>query len=460
MPLKITDKAAGVEVHDIGGVFKDGTDANCNKTTGKCGKDFLESRSKLGLGDLNNRHAECSDCHNPHRVIKGQNGLPGVLTAANTNEKAGTHRHENATGYVHSNVISGVLRGSFGVEPTYPSSSFQSMPSGFAVKRGDPGASASTVVTESYVTREYQICLKCHSNYGYTDDNLYPNGATRPPLGGSNLTPQNSNGHTNFTRYTNQAKEFQAPATHAVQVGSVSRGTDGGAANTAAANNNNHRSWHPVMRPTGRTSRAAGGFLAPWNNTGALGAQTMYCSDCHGSATGAATVMPTGNTNTMEGGNAWGPHGSSNNFLLKGDYNTATGAGQESTGLCFKCHSYSSYAGGGGNTGFRTDKGDGHSVHANKIDSGIKCNYCHVAVPHGWKNRNLLVNLMDVGPEAGLAAGTNVWTSAMNRVGYSNGPYYRNAFLRVISFPTGQWTESNCNGGSKDSMLTNCETAP
>ena len=455
MPIRSADQPAGTEVHSIGGTFNDGPNANCSKTTGNCGKDFMESRATLGLGNPNNRHAECTDCHNPHRVIRGQNGIPGTLTSANTNQKSGTHRHEDSTGFVHSNIISGVLRGAWGVEPVYPNNSFHSMPSDFTVKRGDPGSSSNTAVSASYVTREYQICLKCHSNYGYTDDNVYPNGTSRPLLGGTGLTPQNANGHTNFTRYTNQAKEFQAPSTHAVQVGSVSRGTDGGAANTTAANNNNHRSWHPVMAPTGRTNRPAGGFRAPWNNAGAIGNQTMYCSDCHGSATAAGTAMPTGNTNTMEGGNAWGPHGSSNNFLLKGVYDTATGNGQESTGLCFKCHNYNSYAARGGGTGFVTDKGDGHDIHSVRIDTGIKCNFCHVAVPHGWKNRGLLVNMNDVGPEAGLAVGTSV--SYTNNVGYSNGPYYRKAFLRVISFPSGQWTVSNCNGGSVSGMKTNCE---
>jgi len=460
MPVVSGDQPAGTEVHDIGGVFNDSPEANCGKTTGKCGKDLLESRARLGVASLANRHAECTDCHNPHRVIKGQNGLPGTLTSANTNEKAGTHKHENATGYVHSNIISGVLRGSWGVEPTYPNNSFQSMPSGFTVKRGDPGSNASTLVSSPYVTREYQICLKCHSNYGYADDNVYPNGASRPLLGGAGLTPQNANGHANFTRYTNQAKEFQAPSTHAVQVGSVSRGFDGGAGSAATVtqtNNNNHRSWHPVMGPTGRTSRPADGFLAPWNNTGAIGNQTMYCSDCHGSATGAATAIPTGNTATMEGGNPWGPHGSGINFLLKGDYSTATGEGQEANGLCFKCHSYNRYANGGGGTGFNTGKGDGHVVHANKIDTAMKCNFCHVAVPHGWKNRGLLVNLNDVGPEAGQPAGTAI---APGSSGYTNGPYYRRAYLRITSFPTGTtWSESNCNGG-RDGMLATCESPP
>jgi hypothetical protein len=276
------------------------------------------------------------------------------------------------------------------------------------------------------------------------------------------LTPPNSNNQNNFTRYTNQAKEFQAPITHAVQIGTVSSGFDGGAGASATVtrtNRNNHRSWHPVMAPTGRTNRPAGGFLAPWNNAGAVGNQTMYCSDCHGSATANGTAMPLGNTNTNENGNPWGPHGSVNNFILKGNYNAATGRGQPE-GLCFKCHNYNSYAGGGGGTGFRIDGGeeDGHAKHADEIESGIKCNYCHVAVPHGWKNRGLLVNMNDVGPEAGLPPGTAV--SYQNRVGYTNGPYYRNAFLRIDSFPSGvTWSENNCNGG-EDGMKANCESGP
>jgi Doubled CXXCH motif (Paired_CXXCH_1) len=461
MPIKSSEQAAGSETHNVGGVFNDGPDTNCSKLTGKCGKDLLESRSGLGLDNPNNRHAECSDCHNPHRVIKTQNGLPGPLSLGNTNDKAGTHRHEDAAGYVHTNVISGVLRGTFGVEPVYGGNSFQQMPLNFTAKRGDPGASVSNLVGEKYVTREYQICLKCHSNYAYTDDNIYPSGATRPLLGGPGLTPPNSNGQNNFTRYTNQAKEFQAPLTHAVQIGTVSNGFDGGAGasgTASATNNNNHRSWHPVMAPTGRTARPAGGFRPPWNNAGAVGNQTMFCSDCHGSATGTGTAMPVGNTNTSENGKPWGPHGSENNFLLKGKYDAATGAGQADA-LCFKCHNASSYASKDtGGTGFRVNGEDGHGLHADKIDSGIKCNYCHVAVPHGWKNRGLLVNMNDVGPEAGLPPGTPV--TYQNRVGYTNGPYYRNAFLRISSFPSGSnWSESSCNGG-KDGMRSNCETGP
>lgn len=456
MPITTLDQGAEAETHEISASFADVGFIDCSRLTDAgCGADFLESRTRLAA-----RHAECTDCHNPHRVVRFQSGIRGAL--AGVPEKSGTHRHEDAAGFVHTNVISGVLRGTYGVEPLYPDSSFHSMPSSFLVKRGDPGANTDTSVAAPYATREYQICLKCHSNYAYNDDNVYPNSFNRPQFGGTGGgTPANSNGHTNFTSYTNQAKEFQAPVTHQGASGGRSLGFDGGAGAspaTAATNNNNHRSWHPVMAPTGRLNRA-GAFLAPWNNAGAgaqagrLGVQTMYCSDCHGSNTNAATVMPVGNTATSEDGNPWGPHGSANNFLLKGQWDTASGEGNANT-LCFKCHSQAAYSGGGG-TGFQTDKGDGHTVHSDRIDTPLRCNFCHVAVPHGWKNRNLLVNLLDVGPEAGLARGTAV--AFTNNVGYTNGPYYRRAFLRVISFPTGQWTESNCNGGSKDTMKTQCE---
>lgn len=60
------------------------------------------------------------------------------------------------------------------------------------------------------MTREYQICLKCHSNHGFDDNNVYP-GGNRPALGRSGGTPPGTN---NLTVYTNQAKEFQAPLAH------------------------------------------------------------------------------------------------------------------------------------------------------------------------------------------------------------------------------------------------------
>ena len=428
MPIASGDQLAGTEIHDINNA------------------DFLETQSLLGRATLNNRHAECTDCHNPHRLMRNQrfNGTGGSLEA--------THDPDQP-----SNIASGALRGTFGVEPIYGSASFFILPSGYQVKSGDGGIGASTAVNSAYVTREYQICLKCHSDYAYIDNNAYPTG-TRPNLGdsGGGTSP----GTNDLDQFTNQAREFQAPMSH--------RGEGTAAGSGAAFTTNNHRSWHPVMDFTGRTAAVRGNmdanaWLAPWNTN--VGNQTMYCTDCHGSATANGTRVPLGN-------NPWGPHGSSKDFLLKGDWNTSTGAGQADD-LCFKCHDFNTYPRDGGKrTGFFNDPGDKgrddlHSYHAKKIRSAFRCSFCHVAIPHGWKNKAFLVNLNDVGPEVGLPAGTEVCTGnggwgggnaqgggcggsgGRGTTGFTKGPYYMNAFLKVLNFArSGEWRESDCGSSS------------
>ena len=379
--------------------------------------DLIEDKANL---NLSNRHVECTDCHNPHRVLKNR------LFNNTGNTQAGTHNHTSG----HSNIASGVLRGSWGVEPVYGSNSFNptNFPISYTVKRGDGGDGASTAVGSTHVTREYQICLKCHSDYAY--------GINPPDL--SNTTGGTSPGTNDVDEFTNQAIEFNAPVAHQGQPLST---TDSGAA--SAYSSNNHRSWHPVIDNTGRTlairNTNSANFESPWNNSADVGSQTMYCSDCHGSNTGIGTSTPSGG----EDGNPWGPHGSTNNFILKGDWSQNTGTGNNND-LCFKCHDYTLYATrGDGNSGFGGSKDSNlHSFHADKIER-LRCSWCHVAVPHGWKNKGLLVNLNDVGPEGGQPAGTQVRNNTT--AGYTNGPYYLNAMLKIVSFATsGNWEETNC----------------
>jgi hypothetical protein len=181
----------------------------------------------------------------------------------------------------------------------------------------------------------------------------------------------------------------------------------------------------------------------------------MYCSDCHGSNTPEGTVVPTGGEN----GNPWGPHGSTNNFLLKGLWDTNVGAnnrgdsGPNANGLCFKCHNPNTYANrnGTGTTGFSGSDGNLHALHTDKIGR-IRCVWCHVAVPHGWKNKALLVNLNDVGPEAGRA-GNEEWRMSASTHAYNQQPYYLNAKLKVRTFAaSGNWVDTNC--GSANSAQT------
>ncbi|MEN8169369.1 MAG: hypothetical protein ABFS08_04020 [Pseudomonadota bacterium] len=417
MPIATSEQQAATEQHAI-------TD-----------KDFTESQAQLGRTNLNNRHAECTDCHNPHRVLK--NRLFNDTTG--TPDAAATHNHNLAAGETHSNIASGALSGTTGVEPSYATTTWGQADANitFTLKQGLAGA--STDVNSTYVTREYQVCLKCHSNYAWPDDSA-------PSIGPSI-------GTNSVNQYTNQAMEFQAPLADKGE----SPGTQGAAAN--------HRSWHPVMDNTGRTAAVRGldaasanqPFLAPWNDATAtnIGNQTMYCSDCHGSGVTSLTdVIPDGG----EDGNPWGPHGSNNPFLLKGTWDNETGAaGATDSGICFKCHDWNEYGNPNNNapklSGFRAttnnaqcnlnfDQTNLHIGHAGRIGANLECTWCHAAVPHGWRNKALLVDITDADGCGGVEPCTS-------------GPYYLEAYLGGSGTGTagtvnwrasGEWTAADCGG--------------
>ena len=457
MPITSAAQPAGSEVHDI----KDA--------------DFTEDQATLGLNNLNNRHAECTDCHNPHRIRKSAKwDGSGSTTQA-------THEHA-VGGTLHTNEISGALYGAWGVEPIYGGDrkfgTLAAIPTGFTVKKG---------IGVNKLTAEYQICLKCHSNYAYADDGK-PESNTRPATSGTGLTSITSySGATSkpqpasFDYYTNQAMEFQA---HTSDKGEgQTQGINSGA--SSSYNTNNHRSWHPVMGTTGRTTgvrgASASNWLEPFDNN--VGNQTMYCTDCHGADNGTAT------DSKPASGKPWGPHGSTNSFILRGKWNRGQDQQDGANTLCFKCHNRDSYSrqNPSGNSGFSGDgklDGNGHvgDVHPKRVTTNMICTWCHVAVPHGWKNKALLVNLEDIGPESicrpednstyieggcnvgdpipvGSRVKNNSFSSGGN-VGYNNPPYYINARLRVDVFAkSSQWQIENCSTAddSKDMKDFMCD---
>lgn len=449
MPIASLDQAAGIETHDIG---------TANEV--EAGKDFLESPQALGYGNPLNRHAECTDCHNPHRATKNRrfNANPDIP------DQAGTHEHSEP----HTNIASGVLKGTWGVEPIYASDEFMVNPVDFEIKRGNPPVNTPDLVSEPYVTREYQVCLKCHSNYSYITPPMLDSYSGGTPAGTNNLF-----------NFTNQAMEFRSPTSHQ---GEGTALTPSGAGFNFT--NNNHRSWHPVMEATGR-DRATRAVLAsntmhfPFDNF--MGTQTMYCSDCHGSNTTGNTSVPDGGEN----GKPWGPHGSENEFILIGKWDQTTGTvcngancnfesrGDQQNDLCFKCHNRFAYADDNGtlrnnSSGFSGIDGENwHLLHLDRMGR-VKCNWCHVAVPHGWKNKGLLVNLNDVGLEANLAPGTEI-NLPVSPTGvtqpYINGPYYNGAVNKIVNFAvSGQWQTADCGSSAGQVglqwMQSSCNNLP
>jgi len=514
MPIASADQAARTEVHDIG-VYNNTTDPNSQ------GKDLIESQNLLGKnGNLRNRHAECTDCHNPHRVVKNHafNGI------TNSPDIEGTHDHNAQP---HTNIASGVLKGTWGVEPVYGGrTEFMQIPMDFQVKRGNPPDNADSTVTASYVTREYQVCLKCHSNYAFDDvDDTYLYSG-RPQM--QSFTGGTLRGTNGLTEYTNVAREYQSPSGHTGE-GTSTSATGAGPAPSPNPNGadyvtNNHRSWHPVMAPTGRDSGQRGGANpANWRTPfQQIGTQTMYCTDCHGSDTetypDGVLPRPKG-ANPRQDGFPWGPHGSINDFILKGEWsgnrvsntdgtnNIGTGDVASQNHLCFKCHEYNQYGnaglaggigmpgmGGGGGApapgGTTTVQRSGFAlaataggcmmggcmggggptqnlhVYHTALVSNWRCNLCHVAIPHGWKNKNFLVNLNDVGYEGGetpgtqlrICTGTGCTGGGMGGMGgmggggggtvadpVLRGPYYNQAALKIVRFAvSGNWVPDDC----------------
>ena len=202
--------------------------------------------------------------------------------------------------------------------------------------------------------------------------------------------------------------------------------------------------------------------------------------------------------------------------MLKGEWKTDTTPSVANDTLCFRCHEYSQYAdpsgspnlpafrsgfGGTGSDVYGVPITNLHQRHAYYTTQGgttlpdltlstwpfsangqLRCTMCHTGTAHGWKNKDFLVNLNDLGPELNLIAGgyppagavggeispiassCNANTILCNGdnvpmgtqvpaamapvpTGYSNGPYYRGALLGIAAtgFPaSGNWAKADC----------------
>ena len=442
--------------------------------------DFTESASNLGLS-TNSRHVECTDCHNPHRVIRnnrfndpddtdsiGDGSLRTHTAGLNSTSDGNNDGREG-------NVASGVLRGAWGVVSQTAgqiTSDWRPDTGTFTydIKKGDPSATSDSYGPESvhmessHLTREYQLCFKCHSDYAFS---------TSPPSLDSNggSTPSGTNG---LTAYTNVAAEFTMveatnPPTSGTDQGeaditstdacasSATLGTEattldcaphgglpgnpgrGSGADIDGKKRLNHRSWHPVMFPTGRTrtertmpTTGSVNLLAPFDDN--IGTQTMYCSDCHGD-TNSWDPGTGPDTTTVQG-----PHGSGSNFLLKGTWAPGTSSNTpNSPGFCANCHAPTTR-----NSGF---DGASEAWHGYEDKDDAPCGFCHIAIPHGWKNKAFLVNLYCVGPENGETTGFDSFGCKTKSPRYDAEPYYQQATLMVADWAeSGGWAAGDCRG--------------
>lgn len=217
--------------------------------------------------------------------------------------------------------------------------------------------SEPSVLAVGEVVAEYQICFKCHSGWSY------------------GLTPPVSPSRRAADGVSAPVQTSPALAFHPLNGGG-----------------------HATVTAHSRAGTGAPGAFCGTDRSGTVWSwdSILLCTDCHGP--GLNHVGPAG------------PHGSTEGFLLRGPWvhaalsgapvAPATGTWGTTGHLCFQCHDSGTYLDGfGTNTGFRS--GEGSSMGAN-LHGGIHhqaaCTACHAGVPHGFRNRALLVETTDPYP--------------------------------------------------------------
>lgn len=182
-----------------------------------------------------------------------------------------------------------------------------------------------------------------------------------------------------------------------------------GYTNLALEFNPNNPSYHSVLGQT--TAGQLGTYVSPWDYQ-----SDMTCSDCH--------------TNNSDS-NPQGPHGSTNEHILKAPYDANTGVqGHSDSGdLCFKCHSYNTYgqnAQQGASTGFTEWDDTSRNLHEKSDHAEEGCYMCHSAVPHGYLHRALNIDKDEATPYNGTG-GTG---------------------MNVLTWPSSQrdWDKNDCDG--------------
>jgi predicted CXXCH cytochrome family protein len=211
-----------------------------------------------------NRHVECEDCHEPHAI-------------------------EPPTHSAGTNTASGVITGTWGVEAGYSGSAWVS----------------PTFTATTSMTKEYELCFKCHSSYAY--------GSSAPTSQGADGWSVSGFGTLTDTTQTDQAIEF----------------------------NPNNYSYHPVFAqgqnqpPIDANSNWPSNGLGLSNtfrtDRGWYYTSTIQCSDCHGPS--SPSTQPEG------------PHGSNYRFMLR---QNETGTGTSNV-FCYNCHKRDVYGDGPAN---------------------------------------------------------------------------------------------------------------
>ncbi|WP_456400595.1 cytochrome c3 family protein [Persephonella sp.] len=237
----------------------------------------------FGIEFSDSKHAECMDCHNPHKARAG--------THADLTDPSGWYPQNP------SNAVSNAISGVYGVEPDWLQASRWTQPATTSYK------------TMAEAQKEYQICMKCHS--GWALGAVVRDCVTSFTSSQSNIT------------LTDQACEFNPwnRSAHPVVMTTNEMGVLSG------WNQANGRYAPPLTNTQ---------VLPPWDTN--VGNQTMYCTDCHGTDNEALGDPrgPHGSTHQfmLKGPNTNWPTKPDGTLYTTGDVKAGTTQGL----FCTNCH--------------------------------------------------------------------------------------------------------------------------
>ncbi|MBU4185746.1 MAG: hypothetical protein KKF30_19165 [Proteobacteria bacterium] len=268
------------------------------------------------------RHGYCIDCHNPHVAKKIDRTLGSNLVSGGPLLKVSGVSVTNSTAW------------------TAPSYAF--------------------IAASTGITKEYQLCFKCHSTW-----------TTQP------------SGQTNIAMQFNTLN----PSAHPVEAG---------------------------LTASSSLKLTTSQMLSPWNVLANMGVQTMYCSDCHGDDAagtppkgphGSGSVGSVGGPKILKG--RW-PDNSSGHLWTLGDADATKANDFDTECLCLNCHPVYDTAW----------KNNAHSDGAHP--STTKCVKCHVGLPHGSNLGRLIADETKGSPyDYNDLAEVRSFTKASNPVWYS-----------------------------------------
>jgi len=343
-----------------GGWNKNGYKSNGHATSSmavKCGECHESHGSDYAAlqrfpEDTDTTNGECLKCHDGSQTGNGAKNLKTDLTKTYRHPTLYVSgKHSNTENYSNMSLADRHAECADCHDPHQNTAATASAPVRSGAIAGVSGVSVNygtstwinwpgdvTFTLKLGIDYQYELCFKCHSCFSY---------GTNPPTSPSGGFAE-----------TDQAKEF----------------------------NPNNPGYHAVVGLSQMPS-GYGKFVSPWAYN-----SRMYCTDCHKSDSPGVA----------------GPHGSSNKYILWAPWNPDTSAA-DATGksgtqdhLCFKCHDYNFYAGGGTSGTSKFSQGAKSNLHAiYKQGSYVHaqgCASCHGAVPHGYFRRGMLVTAGDGQP--------------------------------------------------------------